>query len=76
MYEEISQKDAPLLLNGNGRDCGSEMEFSHWTQSGTVASLKGEGSDWCSQLRALFVSRFTAIGQFRVGLVKKAQIDN
>ncbi|KRX83561.1 hypothetical protein T06_1195 [Trichinella sp. T6] len=40
-------------------------QLSHWTQSGTVASLKGEGSDWCSQLKALFVSRFTTIGQFR-----------
>ncbi|XP_003377639.1 conserved hypothetical protein [Trichinella spiralis] len=44
-----------------GNDMNNMKTFSHWTQSGTVASLKGEGSDWCSQLRALFVSRFTAI---------------
>ncbi|KRX23346.1 hypothetical protein T07_10751 [Trichinella nelsoni] len=48
-----------------GNDTNNIKTFSHWTQSGTVASLKGEGSDWCSQLRALFVSRFTVIGQFR-----------
>ncbi|KRY59413.1 hypothetical protein T03_9969 [Trichinella britovi] len=67
----INREIGILPIGGLPSACVAQL--SHWTQSGTVASLKGEGSDWCSQLKALFVSRFTTIGQFRVAVVSGRQ---